>query len=138
MIDDLDIEVLNPDYKQTQMIIQIRKIVDSIGNPNPLHWVRTESGRKCWIAHKHAKTIVKIYDALTSEESQSYVVQNRQRPEVILSHVFRGVRVRGGGCGPVRWQSGRCLRARRPDRAHGNLGRGWLAGYRYATCRNRR
>ena len=82
MIDDLDIEVLNPDYKQTQMIIQIRKIVDSIGNPNPLHWVRTESGRKCWIAHKHAKTIVKIYDMLTSEESQSSVVQNRQRPEI--------------------------------------------------------
>ena len=29
---------LQPDFKQESMIMQLRKIVDSIGNPTPLHW----------------------------------------------------------------------------------------------------
>lgn len=77
-----EVEAFDPDFKQPQMIIQLRKIVDSIGNPKPLHWVRTDGGRNIWVAHKHAKTIVGMYDRLTSEEATSSVVQNRQDPAI--------------------------------------------------------
>jgi len=77
-----EVEVFDPDFKQPQMIIQLRKIVDSIGNPKPLHWVRTDNGRNVWVAHKHAKTIVNIYDQLTSQEATSSAVQNRQDPAI--------------------------------------------------------
>jgi len=77
-----EVEVFDPDFKQPQMIIQLRKIVDSIGNPKPLHWVRTDGDRNIWVAHKHAKTIVEMYDRLTSEEATSSVVQNRQDPAI--------------------------------------------------------
>jgi hypothetical protein len=77
-----EVEVFDPDFKQPQMIIQLRKIVDSIGNPKPLHWVRTDNGRNVWVAHKHAKTIVNIYDQLTSKEATSSAVQNRQDPAI--------------------------------------------------------
>ena len=77
-----EVEVFDPDFKQPQMIIQLRKIVDSIGNPKPIHWVRTDNGRNVWVAHKHAKTIVNIYDQLTSQEATSSAVQNRQDPAI--------------------------------------------------------
>jgi len=78
-----EVEQFDPDFKQPQMIIQLRKIVDSIGNPKPLHWVRTDNGRNVWVAHKHAKTIVNIYDQLTSQESTSFSsVDNRMDPAV--------------------------------------------------------
>ena len=77
-----EVEILDPDFKQPQMIIQLRKVVDSIGNPKPLHWVRTDSDRNIWVAHKHAKTIVNMYDQLTSKEATSSVVQNRQDPAI--------------------------------------------------------
>ena len=77
-----EVEQFDPDFKQPQMIIQLRKIVDSIGNPKPLHWVRTDNGRNVWVAHKHAKTIVNIYDQLTSQEATSSAVQNRQDPAI--------------------------------------------------------
>jgi len=83
-IDDI-VEELNPDFKHPQMIIQLRKIVDSIGNPKPLNYVRADNGRDgrtIWVAHKHAKTIVDIYDSLTSEEAVSSAVQNRQDPAI--------------------------------------------------------
>ena len=77
-----EVETFDPDFKQPQMIIQLRKIVDSIGNPKPLHWVRTDNGRNVWVAHKHAKTIVDIYNQLTSSESVSNEVNNRVDPAV--------------------------------------------------------
>ena len=78
-----EVEAFDPDFKQPQMIIQLRKIVDSIGNPKPLHWVRTDGGRNIWVAHKHAKTIVDMYDRLTSQESTSFSsVDNRQDPAI--------------------------------------------------------
>ena len=58
-------EKLDPDYIEEQMIVQLRKVVDSIGNPKPLHWVRTDNGRNVWIAHKHAVRLVKLHDELT-------------------------------------------------------------------------
>ncbi len=82
-----EVEVFDPDFKQPQMIIQLRKIVDSIGNPKPLHWVRTDNGRNVWVAHKHAKTIVNIYDQLTSQEATSSTVQNRQNPAINAGRV---------------------------------------------------
>jgi len=75
-------EILAPDFKQETMIMQLRKIVDSIGNPSPLHWVRTDNGRNVWIAHKHAKTIVNLYDRLTSREAKSSYVDNRIDPAI--------------------------------------------------------
>ena len=81
-----DIEAdLHPDFKQETMIMQLRKIVDSIGNPNPLHWVRTDNGRNVWIAHKHAKVIVDLYDRLTSREAKSSHVDNRIDPSINAS-----------------------------------------------------
>ena len=78
-----EVEAFDPDFKQPQMIIQLRKIVDSIGNPKPLHWVRTDNGRNVWVAHKHARTIVHIYDKLTSQESTSFgAVDNRMDPAI--------------------------------------------------------
>lgn len=78
---DID-DTLMPDFKQETMIMQLRKIVDSIGNPNPLHWVRTDNGRNVWIAHKHAKVIVDLYDRLTSREAKSSHVDNRLDPSI--------------------------------------------------------
>ena len=74
---------LGEDFKNPQMIVQIRKVVDSEGNPNPIHWVYTDSGRKAWVAFKHAKNILKLWNLVTSEESNSMAVQNRVRPEVL-------------------------------------------------------
>lgn len=84
LIDQID-EILNPDYKQETMIMQLRKIVDSIGNPKPLNHVRADNkrnGRRLWIAHKHAVRIVELYDALTSGDAKSTNVQNRQDPAI--------------------------------------------------------
>jgi len=71
-----------PDFKQESMIMQLRKVVDSIGNPKPLHWVRTDNGRNIWVAHKHAVKIVDLYDRLTSREAKSSYVDNRIDPVV--------------------------------------------------------
>ncbi len=65
MMDDTFEEKLDPDYIEEQMIVQLRKVVDSIGNPKPLHWVRTDNGRNVWVAHKHAVRLVKLHDELT-------------------------------------------------------------------------
>jgi len=73
---------LQPDFKQESMIMQLRKIVDSIGNPTPLHWVRTDNGRNVWIAYKHAKTIISLYDRLTSREATGIFVDNRTDPAI--------------------------------------------------------
>lgn len=81
-IDSVIDETLAPDYKQVSMIMQLRKIVDSIGNPKPLHWVRTDNGRNVWVAHKHAVKIVDLYDRLTSREAKSTFVDNRIDPAV--------------------------------------------------------
>lgn len=70
-------ESLAPDFKQETMIMQLRKIVDSIGNPSPIWHVRTDNGRTIWVAHKHAKTIVDLYDRLTAREAKSSYVDNR-------------------------------------------------------------
>jgi len=78
-------EALGPDFKQETMIMQLRKIVDSIGNPTPLHWVRTDNGRNVWIAHKHARTIVDLYDRLTAREAKSSYVDNRMDAAVNAS-----------------------------------------------------
>ena len=74
-----------PDFKQESMIMQLRKVVDSIGNPNPLHWVRTDNGRNIWVAHKHARKIVELYDNLTSREAKSSYVDNRMNPTLNAS-----------------------------------------------------
>ena len=75
-------ETFAPDFKQESMIMQLRKLVDSIGNPSPLHWVRTDNGRNVWVAHKHAKTIVNLYDRLTSREATGIFVDNRTDPAI--------------------------------------------------------
>ena len=74
-----------PDFKQESMIMQLRKVVDSIGNPSPLHWVRTDNGRNVWVAHKHARKIVELYDNLTSREAKSSYVDNRMNPTLNAS-----------------------------------------------------
>lgn len=84
LIDQID-EVLNADYKQETMIMQLRKIVDSIGNPKPINHVVADNGRngrKLWVAHKHAKTLVEMYDVLTSADAKSTDVQSRQDPSI--------------------------------------------------------
>ena len=81
-------ETLAPDFNQETMIMQLRKIVDSIGNPKPLWHVRTDNGRTIWVAHKHAKSIVSLYDRLTAREAKSQFVDNRM-DAAINSTMFR-------------------------------------------------
>jgi hypothetical protein len=83
---DVEEEVLGEDYKVEQVIVQLRKIVDSIGNPSSLHWVQTDKGGKVWVGHKNAKMILRLFDLSTNRAAKdmSYV-SNRMRPEYIAA-----------------------------------------------------
>ena len=79
-------EVFGEDYKAEQVIMQIRKVVDSIGNPAALNWVTTDKGGKVWIGHKNAKLLLVFFDLCTNRSSQDTgYVSNRQRPELIAA-----------------------------------------------------
>jgi hypothetical protein len=48
---------LDPDFKQTPMIMQIGKVLDSRGNPNPIKHVTTDDGKKHDISVQQAMVI---------------------------------------------------------------------------------
>ena len=82
-------EDLSPDYVAEQVICQVRKIVDSIGNPTQLHWVQTgadRKGGKLWIGHKNAQLLLNLFDKCTNRAAKEMgYVSNRQRPEMIAA-----------------------------------------------------
>ena len=51
----------DPDYIEQPMILQLMKIVDSIGNPKPLHYVRTDDGDEVYVGHKAASKLVELF-----------------------------------------------------------------------------
>ena len=48
---------LDPDFKQTPMIVQLGKVLDSRGNPNPVKHVTTDDGKKHNISAQQAMVI---------------------------------------------------------------------------------
>jgi hypothetical protein len=48
---------LDPDFKQTPMIVQVGKILDSRGNPNPVKQVTTDDGKKHNVSVQQAMVI---------------------------------------------------------------------------------
>lgn len=48
---------LDPDFKQTPMIVQVGKVLDSRGNPNPVKQVVTDDGKKHNISVQQAMVI---------------------------------------------------------------------------------
>lgn len=83
---DVQEDQLNPDYKAEQVIVQLRKIVDSEGNPKPLHWIETDKGGKVWVGFKNARMILRLFDLATNRAAKDMgYVSNRQRPEYIAA-----------------------------------------------------
>lgn len=54
---DSDDAGLDPDFKQTPMIIQVGKVLDSRGNPNPIKSVTTDDGKEHKISPQQASVI---------------------------------------------------------------------------------
>lgn len=78
-------EQFGEDFKQEQVIVQLRKVVDSEGNPNPIHWIETDSG-KIWIGFKNARRLISLFDRLTNRSARDGgFVSNQMRPEFIAS-----------------------------------------------------
>jgi len=48
---------LDPDFKQTPMITQVGKVLDSRGNPNPIKTVTTDDGKEHKILPQQASVI---------------------------------------------------------------------------------
>ena len=48
---------LDPDFKQTPMITQVGKVLDSRGNPNPIKTVTTDDGKQHKISPQQASVI---------------------------------------------------------------------------------
>ena len=44
-IDPADTDDLDPDFKQAPMIMQVGKVLDSRGNPNPVKHLTTDDGK---------------------------------------------------------------------------------------------
>lgn len=57
-------DILDPSFKETQMIIQLRKVVDSIGNPRPLSSVKTDDGDEVPVTTEQAKYLCDLFDRL--------------------------------------------------------------------------
>jgi len=56
---DSDDAGLDPDFKQTPMIVQVGKVLDSRGNPNPVKAVTTDDGKQHEINAEQA-TVIKM------------------------------------------------------------------------------
>lgn len=86
--DEFDMEVeeqYGSDFKAEQVIIQLRKVVDSEGNPSPIHWIETDKG-KIWVGFKNARAILGLFDSLTNRSARDGgYVSNRVRPEFIAA-----------------------------------------------------
>ena len=48
---------LDPDFKQTPMITQVGKVLDSRGNPNPITELTTDDGKKHKVSPQQASVI---------------------------------------------------------------------------------
>lgn len=56
---------MKEDYIAEQVIMQLRKVVDSIDSPVSLNWITTDKGGKVWVGHKNAKKIVSLFNIST-------------------------------------------------------------------------
>lgn len=84
---DVQEDVLGEDYKAEQVIVQLRKLVDSEGNPTNdfMHWIKTDTGT-VWVGFKNAKMILRLFDLATNRAAKDMgYVSNRQRPELIAA-----------------------------------------------------
>jgi hypothetical protein len=79
-------EILGDDFKAEQVIVQLRKVVDSGDGADPIHWVHTDKGGKVWVATRNARLIVKLFNRITNEAATNGgYVSNRVRPEYIAA-----------------------------------------------------
>ena len=84
---DVQEDALGADYKAEQVIVQLRKLVDSEGNPTNdfMHWIKTDTGT-VWVGFKNAKMILRLFDLATNRAAKDMgYVSNRQRPELIAA-----------------------------------------------------
>lgn len=84
---DVHDEALGEDYKAEQVVVQLRKLLDSEGNPTNdyMHWIQTDT-TKVWVGFKNAKLILKLFDLATNRAAKDMgYVSNRQRPEYIAA-----------------------------------------------------
>jgi len=54
---DDDTAGLDPDFKQTPMITQVGKVLDSRGNPNPITTLTTDDGKQHKVSPKQASVL---------------------------------------------------------------------------------
>jgi len=79
---------LDPDFKQTPMIMQVGKVLDSRGNPNPIKSVTTDDGKEHPITPQQASVLKML---LTTDKVKPAVkrqftkdVQNAETLEMLL------------------------------------------------------
>jgi hypothetical protein len=63
----------DPEYKETPMVEQLGKVVDSIGNPRPIEHVYTDDGYQVGITGAEAQTILRSIQYVTTQNRLKYL-----------------------------------------------------------------
>ena len=79
---------LDPDFKQTPMIMQVGKVLDSRGNPNPIKSVTTDDGKEHPITPQQASVLKMLLttDKVKPDVKRQFTkdVQNADTLEMLL------------------------------------------------------
>lgn len=67
---ELDKDDEDEGFKETRMFLQLGKIVDSRGNPNPIKTVKTDDGKTVEVSPNQAQVIMKYEQTLTQQGGQ--------------------------------------------------------------------
>lgn len=67
---ELDRDDLDSGFKETRMFLQLGKIVDSRGNPNPLDTVKTDDGKTVKVSPTQAQMIMRYEQGLSQQGGQ--------------------------------------------------------------------
>jgi len=83
---------LDPDFKQTPMIVQVGKVMDSRGNPNPVDTVSTDDGKKHKVSYEQAAVLKML---LTTDRVKPDV--KRQFTKDVQNSETLGMMLKAGG-----------------------------------------
>lgn len=90
MMDPADRDDYDPDFKEQPMIVQVGKVLDSRGNPNPITTVTTDDGKKHDIDGHQASTIKMLLttDKVMPQTKRQFTmdVQKSETLEKLLQH----------------------------------------------------
>lgn len=81
---DSDDKDYDAEFKQTPMIIQLGKVLDSRGNPNPVTTVTTDDGKKHKISASQASTIKMFLTADYDTQVKRQFTKDVQESETMI------------------------------------------------------